>query len=516
MKKEKSANAAYIRLEGSAKAAPEGNKVDTLKPGDIFNVTLRIRRKRSIESALKAGKRMSHENYEKNFGASEKDIARVERFAHENHLTIVESSKARRSVVLRGTVVDFEKAFQTRLSHYQDAKGNTFRGRAGDIHIPAGLEAVIEGVFGLDDRPMARPMFKFAKQDGTFVTHAASPQSFTPDQLAGIYGFPRATGKGQCIAIIELGGGYRTTDLTDYFTRLGIAAPSIKAVSVDGGHNMPSTPDSADGEVMLDIEVAGAVAPAAAIVVYFTPNTDKGFLDAITTAIHDAQNKPSAVSISWGSAEKNWTAQSLNSFNEAFKAASLLGVTVCAASGDQGSSDNEQDGKVHVDFPSSSPYVLACGGTRLTLSNGAIASETVWHDSDSSASGGGVSEVFPLPGYQQKTNVPLSLNTGFKGRGSPDIAANADPETGYQVLVDGQEAVIGGTSAVAPLMAAFIALVNQTKTRKAGFIHPVLYARPALCRDITQGDNITTSTHEGYKAGAGWDACTGWGVLSKL
>jgi kumamolisin len=516
MKKEKSANAAYIKLEGSAKAAPEGNRVDTLRPDDVFNVTLRIRRKKSIEPVLKAGRRMTHENYEKNFGASEKDIARVERFSHENHLTIVESNKARRSVVLKGTVADFEKAFQTQLAHYRDAQGNTFRGRAGDLHIPAELEAIIEGVFGLDDRPMARPMFKVAKQDGAFVTHAASLQSFTPDQVAAIYGFPKATGKGQCIAIIELGGGYRTADLSAYFTRLGITPPAIKAVSVDGGHNKPSNPNSADGEVMLDIEVAGAVAPGAAVVVYFTPNTDKGFLDAITTAIHDTQNKPSAISISWGSAEKNWTAQSLKSFNEAFKAASLLGVTVCAASGDQGSSDSEHDGKVHVDFPSSSPYVLACGGTRLTLRNGAIASETVWHDSDSSASGGGVSDVFPLPGYQQKTTVPPSLNTGLKGRGVPDVAANADPATGYKVLVDGQEAVIGGTSAAAPLMAAFIARVNQKKAKKAGFIHPALYAKPALCRDITQGNNITTSTHKGYKAGAGWDACTGWGVLSKL
>ena len=190
-------------------------------------------------------------------------------------------------------------------------------------------------------------------------------------------------------------------------------------------------------------------------------------------------------------------------------------MTVCTASGDQGSSDNEQDGKVHVDFPSSSPYALACGGTRLTLKNGKIDSETVWHDLRSSASGGGVSEIFPLPSYQKAAKVPVSINSGFKGRGVPDVAADADPETGYRVLVDGQDVVIGGTSAVAPLMAALVALINQQKGKSVGFIHPQLYKNP-LCRDITKGNNITTATNKGYSAGPGWDACTGWGVMFRL
>jgi kumamolisin len=258
------------------------------------------------------------------------------------------------------------------------------------------------------------------------------------------------------------------------------------------------------------------VAPGAKIVVYFAPNTDKGFLDAITQAVHDNQNKPTVISISWGSAEKNWTQQSLNNFNEAFKSAALLGVTVCAAAGDQGSSDAENDGKVHVDFPSSSPYVLACGGTKLKANGTAITSETVWHISNDSATGGGISDFFPLPDYQKKTTIPSSLNGGFKGRGLPDVAGNADPTTGYQVRVDGQDFVIGGTSAVAPLMAAFIALTNQKKKKSVGFINPQLYSSPNLCRDITMGDNITTAGNKGFKAGVGWDACTGWGVLSKL
>jgi len=314
-----------------------------------------------------------------------------------------------------------------------------------------------------------------------------------------------------------LGGGYRTKDISAYFKQLGIKKPTVKAISVDGGKNSPSNADSADGEVMLDIEVAGAVAPGAKIVVYFCPNTDKGFLDGITKAVHDGSNRPSVVSISWGSAEVNWTQQSLTNFNEAFKAAAVLGVTVCVAAGDSGSSDSVTDGKVHVDFPASSPYALSCGGTSLKVNgNSQVSSETVWHDADNSATGGGVSNVFALPDYQTSANVPVSLDTKFKGRGVPDVAADADPNTGYKVLVDGQEMVIGGTSAVAPLMAGLVARINQQKKKWAGFINPTIYASPTICRDITVGDNKTTSGHTGYTAGPGWDPCTGLGVLSRF
>ncbi len=509
--------AAYVPLAGSKKTKPDATDTKNLDPNQTMEVTVRVRRKASIEPELNSGKQYSREEYEKTFGASDEDVNKIEEFAHEHQLSIAQADKGRRSVILRGKVSDFEKAFQVKLSCYQSADGHTFRGRSGDIHIPAELKEIVDGVFGLDDRPHLRPMFQIAKNGkGNIVAHNAS-QSFNPNDLAGIYGFPTGvTGKGQSIGIIELGGGYRTADLKKYFASIGVKTPSVKAYAVDHGKNNPTNANGADGEVMLDIEVAGAIAPDAKIVVYFTPNTDKGFLDAVTTAIHDAQNKPSVISISWGSAEINWTPQSLDNFNEAFKAASLLGVTICCAAGDQGSSDNETDGKVHADFPSSSPYVLACGGTSLQVSNNKIVSETVWHDSDSSATGGGVSDYFPLPDYQANANVPLSISSGFKGRGLPDVAGDADPNTGYNVRVDGQDMVIGGTSAVAPLMAGLMALVNEKNGSSAGFINPKLYTSPNLCRDITQGDNITTTTKQGYTAGAGWDACTGWGVLNNL
>jgi len=506
----------YVKLAGSEKRAPSGVRTDTLNPAEVAEVTVRVRGRTPLPATVKPGTRLSREEFEAKYGSRADDMAAVEEFAHGCHLSTVALSAGRRSVILRGTVKDLEEAFRVRLSHYLDARGETFRGRSGGLSVPRHLGNVVEGVFGLDTRPHARPMFRVARRGGVPLKHAQVPGSFTPDALAGIYGFPRTTGKGVCIALIELGGGFRNPDLATYFSSLKIPLPTVKALSVDGGLNSPSTADSADGEVMLDIEVAGAVAPGATIAVYFAPNTDRGFLDAITTAVHDTQNTPSVVSISWGSAEDRWTAQSLKSFNSAFSAAAALGVTILAAAGDQGSSDSETDGKVHADFPSSSPYVTGCGGTSLKVTGTKIQSEVVWHDANDSATGGGVSDVFPLPAWQKKAGVPRSASSGKAGRGIPDVAANADPQTGYRVLVDGQEMVIGGTSAVAPLMAALIARVNQAQGKPAGFINPTLYADPALCRDITQGDNITTSTRKGYRAGPGWDACTGWGVLSGL
>ncbi len=318
----------------------------------------------------------------------------------------------------------------------------------------------------------------------------------------------RQTGAGQCIGILELGGGFRQADLETYFQGLGLAVPAVTAVGVDGASNQPTgNPDSADGEVALDIEVAGAAAPAAALAVYFGPNTDQGFLDALTTAIHDTHNQPAVISISWRSAESTWTAQALAAFDSACQDAAAMGITVCVASGDGGSSDGVNDGRPHADFPASSPYVLGCGGTRLQSVAGAITQETAWDDLPvGGATGGGVSTHFPLPSWQQKAGVPAGPG-GAPGRGVPDVAADAAPETGYQVLVDGHAGAIGGTSAVAPLWAALLARLNQWFGQPTGFINPLLYSKlPVdILNDITQGSNGQ------YHAGPGWDPCTGLG-----
>ena len=502
----------YVVLKGSFKPAPEATPTDDTSKSEQITVTIRVKPKQSLPDVLATPdfNSLSREEFHKTYSASEEDIEQVTDFAAYYGLTLVKADANTRTVKVQGTLQQMEDAFKTAVTKYKDKEGCTFRARTGELQVPEELNEIIEGVFGLDNRVVATPKFRVRHQ----VYARTVNTSFTGDELARIYDYPMdVTGKGQCIAIIELGGGYRTADITNYFKTLGIPEPTVKAISVDGGQNSPSTPDSADSEVMLDIEVAGAVAYGATLAVYFAPNTDDGFLDAITEAIHDTRYKPSVISISWGAPEVSWTEQSLHAYNSVFQEAAAMGVTVCAAAGDTGSNDGVYDGRVHVDFPASSPYVLACGGTRLNVDAAdRIIEEVVWHASNESATGGGISEVFPLPEYQSTSQVPVSLLSKKPGRGVPDIAAVADPATGYEILVDGQHMVIGGTSAVAPLMAGLIALINEKLNKPAGFIHPKLYASVDVCRDITVGNNITVNDTKGYKAGKGWDACTGKGV----
>jgi kumamolisin len=240
------------------------------------------------------------------------------------------------------------------------------------------------------------------------------------------------------------------------------------------------------------------------VAVYFTDNTDQGFLDGINAAIHDKVRKPSVISISWGGPESSWTPQAMDAFNSAFHDAALLGISVCVAAGDNGSDDGVGDGGQHVDFPASSPWVLACGGTRLHANGGKIISETVWNDgADGGATGGGISAHFATPIYQKQVKPAAA------GRGVPDVAGDADPESGYLIIVDGQSGVIGGTSAVAPLWSALIALFNEELGRNVGWIHPYLYGAAAQANalhDITQGNNGK------FSAEKGWDTCTGLGT----
>jgi len=508
-------------IPGSERQALEGAKaIGPARPDERIEVTLRLRAKTPVAQALTATgasddthpaqrKYLTREQFADAHGAQAQDLASVAAFAQAHGLAVVESTAARRSVVLSGTTKSMNDAFGVDLQQYEHASG-TYRGRTGSISVPGDLAGVVEGVFGLDDRPAADPHFQ--RYEPLQGMRSVAARSFTPPALAKLYDFPAgADGSGQCVGIIELGGGYKPADLATYFASLGIANPNVKAVLVDHGKNHPTNANSADGEVMLDIEVAAAVAPKASIVVYFTPNTTQCILDAITTAVHDSVNKPSVISISWGSAEQGWTTQAMTQFDQAFQAAAAMGVTICVAAGDNGSSDGVSDGKVHVDFPASSPNVLACGGTKLLASSAtAIASETVWNEgATTSATGGGVSGFFALPAYQAKAGVPVSAGAGGKaGRGVPDVAGDADPATGYEVRVDGQNMVIGGTSAVAPLWAGLVALMNQQLGHPVGFLNPMLYGSlqgKGATNDITSGNNGS------YSAKAGWDPCTGWG-----
>jgi len=491
-----------VVLPGSEKA-PLSVATDEkpVRPSSVITVSVIVKRKNPLNLKRLGKDRLTRTQYRQKHAADPAAIRVVKAFAKEFSLTVDKDTPKpeQRNIKLTGTVANMQKAFGVNLTQ-KVLDGATYRVREGGIHLPPEVAGVVEAILGLDNRPQAQPHFRS-------VNAAAAATSFTPVQVAQLYQFPQgATAAGQTIGIIELGGGYRTADITAYFKGLGLTPPKVTAVSVDKGKNTPGNANGADGEVMLDIEVAGAVAPGAKIVVYFAPNTDQGFIDAIAGAVHDTTNNPSVISISWGGPESSWTSQAMTTLDAACQSAAALGITITVAAGDNGSTDGATGN--NVDFPASSPHVLACGGTKLEGSGSTIASEVVWNEqaTGDGATGGGVSNVFALPSFQTNAKVPAPSGSAG-GRGVPDVSGDADPTTGYQVRVDGKNMVVGGTSAVAPLWAGLIAVNNQQNKKSAGFIQPVIYAAKAASafHDIVSGNNGA------FSAGPGWDACTGLG-----
>jgi len=522
-----------VPLPGSERSALQGATPApaALDDSQVITVTVLLRRRAEVPTALVEGPQtITTTELGDRYGAVPADAQLVAEVLGSYGLTVTDTHLASRRLMVSGTIAAMQKAFGTTLnavtSPHLDGSGDVqHRQRTGSLSVPARLSGVITAVLGLDDRPQARPQFRRGPAFGARTTAepddetsapapAAAAGPLTAPQVASLYQFPAGTdGTGHTVAIIELGGGYTAADLSTYFSGLSLPVPSVTAVGVDGGSNSPG--QAADGEVELDIEVVGGVAPGAAQVVYFGTNTDQGFIDAISEAVH-ATPTPIAVSISWGQSEDQWSAQSRTAMDQAFADAAALGATVTVAAGDNGSSDDPSgQTSVHCDFPASSPNALACGGTRLVgnTSSFAITSEVVWNElaSNEGAGGGGVSDVFPVPAYQAHAGVPASAGGGTVGRGVPDVAGNADPVTGYLVIVDGQREPIGGTSAVAPLWAGLIARLAQATGKKFGLLQPLLYAgvtsgsAAAGFNDIVSGDNGA------YKAGPGWDACTGLG-----
>ncbi len=535
-------------LPGSARTAVAGaTRVADADPDETVLVTVIARRRTgadfrlaeppSASSDRAAWRREQRARFAETDGAEQADIDAITQWAAGAGLSVQVSDAARRTVTLQGSVAQVSSAFGVSLGRYE-AGGRAYRGREGVVYVPRHLGDIIEAVLGLDNRPVARPHFRMgppvaeadlpdpgAEAADLLRARAAGqagaapgPQPLWATQVARAYSFPGdVSGTGETIGIIELGGGFSLGDLSGYFAKAGIAEPDVIAVGVDGGANSPG--GQADGEVLLDVEVSGSVAPGASIVVYFADPSDRGFVDAVSQAAHDRQHAPSVISISWGGPEDQWTPQARQSFEAALADAAALGVTVLAAAGDHGAGDAAGDTRAHVDYPAASPHIVACGGTTLTIGADQSLTEVVWNDGDGWAGGGGISTEFPVPAWQSVT-MPANVNGSDPGRGVPDVAGNADITSGYLVLVDGQWGPVGGTSAVAPLYAGLIASMNQAKGQPVGELSPQLYKAPATAyHDVETGNNSVPHSQygpavNGYTAGPGWDACTGLGSVN--
>ncbi|QCP52773.1 hypothetical protein FAZ95_26935 [Trinickia violacea] len=499
----RNASSLYAIPHSEHKLAPGAAPIGAASPDTTLLVSIRVR---SQQDSLPAGAGamsttpprarhyLSREAFAERYGASEADLERVKAYATAQGLTIMESSPARRTVVVSGTVAAINKAFSVELQQYHTAKA-TYIGHTGSASVPADLGAIVESVHGLDTRPLAAPMTRQA-QGSQGIT------SLLPAQVAQLYEFPTHSAAGVTIGILEFGGGYRESDIQTWFTNVAkLPVPAVSFVGIDGATNSPGVDTGSDTEVMLDIAVAGSVAPGAKIVVYFAPNTGQGWVDAFTTAIHDTTNKPAVLSISWGGNESGW-GSTINTMSQVIAEAAPLGVTLFASSGDSGS-----ENPAEVSYPASDPGITACGGTTISNVSGSSFTQTAW-----SGSGGGVSSAFALPSWQSWARVPPSVNPkGHVGRGVPDVAGNADPSSGYPLILNGQSiGAWGGTSAVAPLYAGLTAVLGAQLGAPLGFLNQNLYSSegPYVFDDVTSGSNGS------YNAGPGWDAVTGLGSIN--
>ena len=523
----------HAPLAGSAHSLHQPHPVGPIDTKEIASITVRTRSTgdmADLENFVRAqyARPLARRTYlskpelAHSHGASEEDLHVVERYAQRHDLVVSDRNAAERKIVLTGTLGHLLDAFPAEAYMFQHP-GGAYRGYRGAIHMPRELAGIVTGIFGFDTKPKSRSAHRqkisvFGGGKGRLSIDFAKRYEF-PTVWKG----KKLDGSGQTIALIELGGGFSHTDLQVYFRENGLPMPNVVSVGVHHAKDHPTKHGFADGEVMLDIEVAGAVVPRANIVVYFGSIDGRGFFDTVNAAVHDAARNPGVISISWGGPEEYNTPQMLTACHEVFLGAAAMGVTICTAAGDHGTADLNSaawDGRIHVDHPSADDLVLSCGGTQVN----AKGEDVVWNDGDPFgtgpggggwAGGGGISRLFPVPFYQKTASVPVSVDTHNPGRGVPDVAMSA---TDYHVRVHGLEMASGGTSAVAPLMSALVCRLNQAKGKNVGFLNPFLYANAhrGITKDVTKGSNAIPKTVPGYEAVQGWDACSGLGTTLGL
>jgi kumamolisin len=519
-------------LLNSDRAAPQGILRNASNPDQTMSVSVMLKSKATdfamdrhlSRIAAGQGSFLTDSQFAQRFGPDPTAVDALNKFAKANSLTIADQNMTTGRVVLKGTVGQMENAFDVKLHDYEHATGAMFRGRQGTISLPTELASKVEGVFGLDTRPQfsthyvkLNDILPPGEKVNGFVANASQPhgvKSLTPEQMFKAYNAPaEMDGKGLGTAFVSLGGtlpeGWEAA-----LQKKGIDPATVRQINTS---DSPLTPDpqGANGENALDFFIHKQGLPKAVVTMVSGENSDNGFISTIDRASFPkpGEQQNVAVSISWGAPEDQWTAQGIRGMELAAKKAALKGVTITAASGDDGAVDRSPTHKAQADFPSSGQWFTGVGGTTLSVdAQGNWAGEKTW--SGNGATGGGRSLKVERPDYQAGVKMPDNINPAgakFDGRGVPDVAFAADPRSGWIVYTDEGMQSIGGTSAASPAAAVISAKIFQATGKPVGFWNPALYEfgknNPGVYRDVTVGNN------DGYPAGPGWDATTGWGSI---
>jgi len=472
------------------------------------------------------GRFLTPDEFAQRFGPTPEDYAAVADFARRAGLTVTGTHPNRLILDVAGPASAVESALRVHLGRYRGASGRLFRAPDADPSVPAALAGRLAGVVGLDTFAVHRPHLRPALNPES----GSGPKGgLAPSDIRNAYHLTGGQGgAGQAVALYEL-DGYLASDITAYQGAFGLPALAPTTVLVDGATGAAGANTD---EVALDIELAQALAPNLGhVYVYETPNDglDAHYLDAYSRIATD--NLAKQVSTSWGSPESTNTQAFLQAENAIFQQMAVQGQSMFSATGDNGAYDNagaNPDGSLNpnalgtlsVDDPGSQPYVTGVGGTRLSSGpGGAYQSEAAWGSPadttlspQGSGGGGGFSVQWPVPSYQ------AGISPAPANRSVPDVALNADPNTGYSVYTSGAWHVFGGTSVGAPLWAGFTALVNGQRAAAGlapvGFLNPPLYQIGASASYAGGFNDVKTGSNLFYPARTGYDNASGLGTFS--
>jgi kumamolisin len=534
-----SAKQSFVRLSGHmpTQAMSSATMVERLEGEKNIPLTfvLPLRNKAVLEELIRQihdpsneehyGQYITPEEFVERFAPTQEDYDQVMGHAKNLGLTVTKTHANRTLLNVEGSAKSIENGFELSLHHYQKPDGRSFYAPDQEPKLPHSIASVIHCVVGLDNHAKWRTYNQrkqiVAKDDPS--GYPSGPGGgYAPQDLLVAYNLTNVAekGSGQIVALLEL-GEYLDSDIAEYASYFNLPAPQLKNVAVNGGSQ-----DGIDVEVTLDIELALALAPESQIYVYEGPNTDQGILNTYNQIASD--NLAKQISTSWGLGEALVNQQQLQAENAIFMQMAAQGQTVYAAAGDSGAYDAYKEThmrKLMVDDPASQPYVIGVGGTRLIVDamSGAYVSETVWNDGlAQGAGGGGVSTIWPLPSWQTKVPTVYSKTN----RNVPDVALNADPETGYAVFYNGEWTTVGGTSCAAPIWAAFNACVNQARVAQSkavlGFANPLFYtiglgtSYNTDFHDIKMGNNLHYPSKQGYDNASGWGSFNGANLFSDL